>query len=108
MKRFAPKFKLKKGDNVIVIAGDSKGKKGIISSIDISKSRVFVEGVNKVKKHTKPSAKHPDGGIIEQEASIHISNIALIDPKEGTATRVGFKVDGDKKTRIAKKSNTAI
>jgi large subunit ribosomal protein L24 len=108
MNRFAPKFKIKKGDNVIVIAGDSKGNKGIVTSIDTAKSRVIVEGVNKVKKHTKPSAKFPDGGIIEVEAAMHISNVALVDPKDGKATRIGFKVEGDKKVRIAKNSNTAL
>jgi large subunit ribosomal protein L24 len=108
MNRFAPKFKIKKGDNVIVIAGDSKGNKGIVTSIDTAKSRVIIEGVNKVKKHTKPSAKFPDGGIIEVEAAMHISNVALVDPKDGKATRIGFKVEGDKKVRIAKNSNTAL
>jgi len=108
MKRFAPKFKIKKGDNVIVIAGDDKGKKGIVSSVDIEKGRAIVEGVNKVKRHTKPSAQHPDGGIIQKEAPIHISNIAIVDAKSGSASRIGFKMEGDKKVRIAKKSNTAI
>lgn len=108
MKRFAPKFKIKKGDNVIVIAGNDKGKKGIVKSVDKETARVLVEGINMIKRHTKPSAAHPEGGIIEREAPVHISNVSLIDAKSGKATRVSVKKEGKKVVRISKKSNTAI
>lgn len=108
MKRFAPKFKIKKGDNVVVISGDDKGKKGIVKSVDVTAAKVLVEGINMIKRHTKPSAAHPDGGIIEKEAPMHISNVSLIDPKSGKATRVSIKKEGKKIIRISKKSNTAI
>jgi large subunit ribosomal protein L24 len=108
MKRFAPKFKIKKGDNVVVISGDDKGKKGIVKSVDVDAAKVLVEGVNMIKRHTKPSAAYPDGGIIEKEAPLHISNVSLIDPKSGKATRVSIKKEGKKIIRISKKSNTAI
>lgn len=100
--------RIKKGDNVIVIAGNDKGKTGKVLTVIPEKERVIVEGVAMVSKHTKPNAKAPQGGIIKQEASIHVSNVALIDPKSGKATRVGFKIDGDKKVRVAKKSSEEI
>lgn len=108
MKRFAPKFKIKKGDNVVVISGNDKGKKGIVKSVDVDAAKVLVEGINMIKRHTKPSAAHPDGGIIEREAPMHISNVSLIDPKSGKATRVSIQKEGKKIIRISKKSNTAI
>lgn len=100
--------RIKKGDNVIVIAGNDKGKTGKVLTVIPEKDRVIVEGVAMVSKHTKPNAKAPQGGIIKQEASIHVSNVSLIDPKSGKATRVGFKMDGDKKVRVAKKSSEEI
>lgn len=100
--------RIKKGDNVIVIAGNDKGKTGKVLTVIPEKNRVIVEGVSMVSKHTKPNAKAPQGGIIKQEAPIHVSNVALVDPKSGKATRVGFKLDGDKKVRVAKKSNEEI
>ena len=100
--------RIKKGDNVIVIAGNDKGKTGKVLTVFPEKDRVIVEGVAMVSKHTKPNAKTPQGGIIKQEASIHVSNVALVDPKSGKATRVGFKIDGDKKVRVAKKSSEEI
>ena len=100
--------KIKKGDNVIVIAGNDKGKTGKVLTIIPEKNRVIVEGVAIVSKSTKPNAKAPQGGIIKQEASINISNVALVDPKTGKATRVGFAVKDDKKVRIAKKSGEEI
>jgi len=106
------KIKLRKGDLVKVISGNSKGTEGKIIEILTDKNRAIVEGANMVKKHTKPSAANPNGGIIEKEAGIHISNLALIDPKTGKPTRVGRKVvevDGKKKiVRIAKKSGEEI
>ena len=100
--------RIKKGDTVYVNAGNDKGKTGKVLSVDPAKDRAIVEGVNMVSKHTKPNAKQPQGGIIKKEAPIHISNLHLIDPKSGKPTRVGFKVEGDKKVRIAKKSGEEI
>ncbi|MBS1534193.1 MAG: 50S ribosomal protein L24 [Flavobacteriaceae bacterium] len=102
------KLKIKSGDTVKVIAGDHKGAEGKVLKVDREKNKAIVEGVNMVSKHTKPSAKNPQGGIVKKEAPIHISNIALIDPKSKKATRVGIKVEGDKKVRISKKSNQVL
>jgi large subunit ribosomal protein L24 len=96
------KFKIKSGDTVKVIAGDHKGSEGKVLQIIKDKDRVLVEGVNLVSKHTKPSAQNPQGGIVKKEASMHISNLMLVDG--GVAVRVGYKVDGDAKTRISKKT----
>ncbi|WP_334055661.1 MULTISPECIES: 50S ribosomal protein L24 [unclassified Polaribacter] len=97
------KFKLKSGDTVKVIAGDHKGSEGKVLQIIKDKDRVLVEGVNLVSKHTKPSAQSPQGGIVKKEASLHISNVMLVE--DGVAVRVGYNVDGDTKTRISKKTN---
>ena len=102
------KLKIKTGDTVKVIAGDEKGKEGKVLRVDREKNRAIVEGVNLVKKHTKSNAQNPQGGIVEKEASIHISNLSLIDPKTKKATRVGFEVKDGKKVRISKKSNVVI
>ena len=102
------KFHIKKGDTVYVNAGNDKGKTGKVLSMDYAKDRAIVEGVNMVSKHTKPNSKQPQGGIIKQEAPIHISNLNLIDPQSGKPTRVGYKIEGDKKVRIAKKSGEEI
>jgi len=106
------KIKIRKGDLVKIIAGNSKGTEGKVLEVLTEKNRALVEGANIVKKHAKPSAKNPNGGIIEQEAGIHISNLALIDPKTGKPTRIGRKVvevEGKKKiVRIAKKSGEEI
>ncbi len=99
-----PKLKIKTGDNVVVLSGASKGATGKVMKVIIDKNRAIVEGVNMIKKHTKPSAENPQGGIIEREAPIHVSNLALVDPKSGKPTRVGYKMEGDKKVRYAKKS----
>lgn len=99
--------KIKKGDKVVVITGKDKGKTGEVTKVLVEEQRVVVAGINMVKKHTKPSAAGA-GGIVSKEASIHVSNVALADPKDGKATRVGFKVGKDgKKTRIAKRSGEA-
>ena len=101
-------LKIKKGDKVIVIAGKDKGKKGEVIRVVPATSRVFVGGVNMIKKHTK-SSRESAGGIIEKEASIHVSNVNLIDPKSGTATRFGVKVLQDgRKVRVARKSGEVI
>ena len=107
------KLKIKRGDNVIITTGkkEIKGKKGEVIEVirkEGKDARVIVAGLNIVKKHTKPSAGNPQGGIVEKEASVHISNVALVDPKTGKATRVGIKVDGDKKVRVAKKSGETL
>ncbi|MCL4145562.1 UNVERIFIED_CONTAM: hypothetical protein GTU68_049533 [Idotea baltica] len=96
------KFKLKSGDTVKVIAGDHKGSEGKVLQIIKDKDRVLVEGVNLVSKHTKPSAQNPQGGIVKKEASLHISNVMLVE--DGVAVRVGYNVDGDTKTRVSKKT----
>ena len=103
------KIKIKKGDLVKVIAGNSKGVQGKVLTVLVDKNRAIVEGANIVKKHTKPSAANPNGGIIEKEAGIHISNLAVIDPKTGATTRVGRKFNADGKlVRYAKKSGEEI
>lgn len=102
------KLKIKSGDVVKVIAGDHKGAEGKVLRVLREKNKAVVEGVNMVSKHTKPSAKNPQGGIVKKEAPIHVSNIALIDPKTKSVTRVGVKVEGDKKVRVSKKSNQVL
>ena len=101
------KLKIKSGDIVRVIAGDHKGSEGKIVRVLREKNKAVVEGVNMVSKHTKPSAKNPQGGIVEKEAAIHISNLSLLTSK-GDTTRVGYRVDGDKKVRFSKKSNQVL
>jgi large subunit ribosomal protein L24 len=101
--------RIKKDDRVVVIAGKDKGAKGRVLRVLREVDRVIVEGVNRVKRHTKPSQKNPTGGIIEKEAPIHISNVMLLDPKLDQPTRVRFATDKDgKKIRIAVKSGTPI
>ena len=103
------KLHIKKGDTVYVNAGNDKGKTGKVLSVDPSKDRAIVEGINMVSKHTKPNTKQPQGGIVRQEAPIHVSNLSLIDPKSGKPTRVAIKRTEDgKKVRIAKKSGEEI
>ena len=102
------KLRIKKGDTVYVNAGNDKGKTGKVLSVAPAENRAIVEGINMVSKHTKPNSKQPQGGIIKQEAPVHISNLNLIDPQSGKPTRVGYKMDGDKKIRFAKKSGEEI
>ena len=102
------KIHIKKDDKVIVLAGDDKGKTGKVLKVLVAKNRAIVEGVNIVSKSTKPSAKHPQGGIIKQEAPIHISNLSLIEPKSGKPTRISVKHEGKNVVRIAKKSGEEI
>lgn len=103
------KLHIKKGDMVQVIAGDNKGKQGKVLEVLTAKSRAIVEGVNMVKKHTKPNATHPQGGIVEQEAPIHISNMQPLDPKTGVPTRVTRKLgENGKLVRVAQKSGEEI
>ncbi|MCF6411844.1 50S ribosomal protein L24 [Pseudalkalibacillus salsuginis] len=99
---------VKKGDKVQVISGKDKGKQGVVLQALPKNNRVVVEGINVVKKHAKPSQDNPQGGILNVEASIHASNVMLIDPKSNEPTRIGYKdVDG-KKVRVAKKSGEAL
>lgn len=93
---------------MIVTAGDHKGSEGRVMRIFREKNKAIVEGVNVVKKHEKPSAANPQGGITEKEAPIHISNLALVDPKSGEATRVGYRMEDGKKVRFSKKSNQVL
>jgi large subunit ribosomal protein L24 len=101
------KLKIKSGDTVRVITGDHKGSEGKVLIVLKDKNKAIIEGVNMVKKHTKPSAQNPQGGIVEKEAAIQISNLSLL-TKNGEATRVGFRMEGDKKVRFSKKSNEVI
>ncbi|MFK7000628.1 50S ribosomal protein L24 [Flavobacterium oreochromis] len=101
------KLKIKSGDTVKVIAGDHKGAEGKVLRVIREKNKAVVEGVNMVSKHTKPSAQNPQGGIVKKEAPIHVSNLMLVDAK-GNTTKVGFKVEGDKKVRFSKKSNQVL
>ena len=103
------KLKIRKGDLVQVIAGDSKGTQGKILEVILDKGRAIVEGANMVSKHTKPNAANPNGGIVKQEAAIHISNLALVEPSTGKTTRVGRKLnDAGKLVRVSKKSGEEI
>ncbi|MFD0769101.1 50S ribosomal protein L24 [Bacillus sp. CGMCC 1.60114] len=99
---------VKKGDKVQVISGKDKGKQGVILAAFPKENRVIVEGVNIVKKHSKPSQLNPQGGIITKEAAIHVSNVMPLDPKTGVPTRVGYKVEDGKKVRVAKKSGELL
>ncbi|MCH4181865.1 MAG: 50S ribosomal protein L24 [Prevotella sp.] len=102
------KLHIKKDDTVLVLAGRDRGKSGKVLNVLVKENRAIVEGINMVTKSTKPSAKNPQGGIVKQEASIHISNLSLIDPKSGKATRIAIKREGKKVVRIAKKSGEEI
>jgi len=103
------KRKIKMADEVIVLTGRDKGKRGAIKKVDTKNNRVVVDGINMVKHHVRPSQTEPQGGIQEREAAIHISNVALIDPSENTHTRVGYRVLEDgRKVRYAKRSGEII
>ena len=99
--------KIKKGDRVVVLTGKDKGRQGAVLQVLPKDSRVVVEGLNMVQRHTRPSQGDPQGGIKNKEASIHVSNVAVVD-SNGKATRVGFRVDGDKKVRVAKTTGEVI
>ncbi|GEK59733.1 50S ribosomal protein L24 [Marinococcus halophilus] len=102
------KLHVKQGEKVKVISGKDKGKEGVILKAMPAQERVIVEGVNIVKKHAKPSQENPQGGILNQEAAIHVSNVMPLDPKSGEPTRVGHKVENGKKVRVAKKSGETL
>ncbi|MBQ8250567.1 MAG: 50S ribosomal protein L24 [Alphaproteobacteria bacterium] len=100
-------MRIKKGDQVIVITGRDKGKTGEVIKSMPKENKVVVQGINLVKRHTKPTQESA-GGIVTKEAPIHVSNVALIDPKSGKATRVGFKIENGQKVRVAKRSGEVI
>ncbi len=103
------KLHIKKGDNVVVIAGNDKGQKGRVLEVIRKTNRAIVEGVNMIKKHTKPNAENPQGGIVNKEAPIHISNLMIADPKSGEATKIGRRLDANGKlVRYSKKSEEEI
>jgi large subunit ribosomal protein L24 len=103
-----PKLKIKKGDKVVVIAGKDKGKTGEVLKVLPTEARVIVQGVNVVKRHTRPAMGNP-GGIVEKEAALHVSNVAHIDPKDQKPTRIGYRVlDDGKKVRYAKRSGEVL
>ena len=99
--------KIKKGDRVVVLTGKDKGRQGAVSKVFPKESRVLVDGLNLVQRHTRPSQGDPQGGIKSKEAPLHVSNVAVVDSK-GKATRVGFRMDGDKKVRFAKTTGEVI
>ncbi len=99
-------MKIKKGDTVKVITGKDNGAEGKVLSVDVKNHKVLVEGINKITKHQKPSQSNPNGGIVEKEAPIDISNVMLV--VKGKTTRVGFRMDGDKKVRYAKATGEVI
>ena len=100
--------RIRKGDTVVVISGKDKGKTGKISRILVEDEKVVVEGINLVKRHTRPNPKNQQGGIIEKEAPLHASKVMPVDPKTGKGTRVRFKVEGNKKVRLAVKSGEEL
>ena len=103
------KLHIKKGDTVMVISGEDKGHSGRVLEVLVKEQRAIVEGLNMIKKHAKPSAKNPQGGIISKEAPIHISNLNVVDPKTGKATRIGRRLNENAKlVRYAKKSGEEI
>ena len=104
----ATKLKIKKGDKVVVLTGRDKGRTGEIVKSLPRENRVIVQGINMIKRHTRPSQTH-GGGIVEKEASIHVSNVAIVDPKENKPTRIGFKtLDDGRKVRVARRSGEVI
>jgi large subunit ribosomal protein L24 len=103
----ATKLKVKKGDQVVVITGREKGKRGEILKVLREENRVIVQGVNMAQRHQKQTMQQ-EGGIVQKELSIHVSNVALIDPKTDKPTRVGYKMDGERKVRVARRSGEAL
>jgi len=106
--KYQTKCRLKKGDEVIITTGRDKGQSGKIDKVDLKKDRIFIAGLNIYKRHTKPSMAEQEGGIQEKAMSVHLSNVALLDPKKKKATRIGYKAEGDQKVRYAKLSGSII
>jgi large subunit ribosomal protein L24 len=100
--------KIKKGDRVVLLTGKDKGRQGSVLRVMPKEERVVVEGLNMVQRHTRPTQSDPQGGIKHKEAPLHVSNVALVDPKTGEATKVGFRIEDGKKVRFAKKSGEVI
>lgn len=101
------KLKIKKGDKVRVLSGEHKGQEGVVQKVLLDKNKAIVEGVNLVKKHNKPSAQNPQGGIVEKEAPLDLSNLSLL-TSDGKTTRAGYKFENGKKIRFSKKTNEII
>lgn len=101
-------MKLKKGDNIIVLSGKDKGKTGTIAKVLVKTDQVVIDGVNVMKRHEKPSQRNQDGGIVEFSAPIHASNVAYLEDKSDTPTKIGYKIENDQKVRFAKKSGQTI
>ena len=99
--------KIKKGDRVVILTGKDKGRTGDVTKVMPTEGRVIVAGINMVQRHTRPSQANPQGGIVNKEASLHLSNVAIVDAN-GKPTRVGFRMDGDKKVRFAKTTGDAV
>jgi len=100
--------KIKKGDKVLVIAGKDRNKTGVVEKYFPKENRLIVSGVNTIKKHMKKSQKHPQGGIIELNAPIHVSNVMVLDPAQGKPTRIGYIIKGDEKMRVSKLSKETL
>ena len=100
--------KIKKGDRVVILTGKDKGRQGAVLRVLPKEERVLVEGLNMVQRHTRPTQGDPQGGIKSKEAPLHVSNVALVDPKSGGPTRVGFRIEDGKKVRFAKKSGEVL
>ncbi len=100
--------RIKAGDEVVVIGGKDRGKRGKVLRTQPSRQRVIVEGLNMIKRHTKPTPQGDQGGVIEREASIHVSNVMLVDPKEGRPTRIASVIEDGKRHRVAKRSGTRL
>lgn len=99
---------IKKGDTVKVISGDHKGETGVVKKVLVKEQRVIIEGVNKVSRHTRPNNENPDGGIIQKEAPIAVSNVMLFDTKAGEVSKIGYKVVDGKKVRYFKKTTNVL
>ena len=106
--RYEKKSKIKKGDEVVILTGKSRGEKGKIDRVDAKKDRVYVSGVNIYKRHTKPGGAYEEGGIVDKVMPVHVSNVAVVDPKSNKPTRIGYKIDGDKKVRVTRKSGSVL
>ena len=100
--------RLRKGDQVVVISGKDKGKTGKVKAILVENDKVIVEGINLIKRHTRPTPRNPQGGIVEKEAALHACKVMPVDPKTGKGTRVSFKTEGDKKIRVAKSGEEIV
>jgi large subunit ribosomal protein L24 len=108
MNRFKPKVHIKKNDTVIILSGDDKGKKGRVLEVMALEGKAIVDGINIVSRHTKPNAKQTQGGIVKKPAPIQISKLALLDPKDGKAVRIGRRMEGNSSVRFSKRSNEVI